>query len=404
MPLCAILNQLILALGHHLFYCFWYATFSRKQTKPGVWMDSAPLPMRALPVEIIALIVDEAATPITCGALIPLDATSFQPLVAAKPSFEAIRGLSRTNHWIRYRVLSRWFTTMVIREENDWDMAVKLDICTHVLELRVLSKALAESVADDVFMRFQNLHTAIIDAHNDFVPHERNPANSSQSVGYYRMVAPQLPSTLRRLWLTNAHGPDVRVIQNACAQCPQLEDLWIERCTLFSPRLLLDQGGNSQVTSIEGYDKCNRCDFWRIFPDDHDAYFASVGVRDYASSLAAELRPLKHLKRLHMGLYLTPTEAIAGYRAQHSNTNTCIHGSSWTLVCQLCTDEFGSATREAEESATTVLGYHVPNLEEISWSSFHSINKAGRSLFKIKRQSNGEVICQRQADSLANPN
>ncbi|CEL63855.1 hypothetical protein RSOLAG1IB_05619 [Rhizoctonia solani AG-1 IB] len=74
---------------------------------------------RSLPVEIIALIVDEAATPTAPGAFIPLDATSLQPLVAAKAKFDAIRGLSSTNHWIRRRVLSRWFTTMIIREEAE---------------------------------------------------------------------------------------------------------------------------------------------------------------------------------------------------------------------------------------------------------------------------------------------
>ncbi|KAF8681318.1 hypothetical protein RHS04_02952 [Rhizoctonia solani] len=424
--------------------------------------DNASLPKRTLPVEIIALIIDEAARPIMRGPLIPLDSTSLQPLVAAKPSFESIRGLSGTNRWIRHRTLSRWFSTMVIRKEDDWNMAARLHISTHILlfhgtmfiiapafgtpllgytitryfshflllsepftsnaslfgrgeagpannplfdnyrELRVLSAALTESVADDVFMRFPNLHTVIIDAHNDFVPRAPTPANISQSIGHYRLVAPQLPSTLRRLWLTNAHGPDVRVIQNACIQCPQLEDLRIERCTLFSPRLLPDPVESAYSTSADSYDESHKCHFWSNFPSDHDAYFASIGAPDYASSLADELRPLKHLKRLHMGLYLTPTEAITVHRTQHSNT--CIHGSIWTPICQSCSDEFGATTQEAEESATAVLGYQISSLEEISWSSFHSINKAGRSLFKIKREPNGEIICQRQTDNLADWN
>ncbi|KAH7343227.1 hypothetical protein B0J17DRAFT_641519 [Rhizoctonia solani] len=248
-------------------------------------------------------------------------------------------------------------------------------------------------------MRFSNLHTAIIDAHNDFIPHNRTSANDLQSIGHYRLVAPQLPSSLRRLWITNAHGPDVRVIQNACVQCAQLEDLWIERCTLFSPRLLPAPEDSTQSIHTSGQEDPH-CHFWNNFPNDHDAYFASIGVVDYAHSLASELRPLKHLKRLHMGLYLTPTEALPAHRAHYSNMRT--HGSLWEPVCQSCVDEFGPETREAEESATAVLGYEIPNLEEISWSSFHSVNKAGRSLFKLKRQSNGGVVCHRQTDEPTN--
>ncbi|KAL5636436.1 hypothetical protein ACGC1H_000413 [Rhizoctonia solani] len=247
-------------------------------------------------------------------------------------------------------------------------------------------------------MRFPNLHTALIDAHNDFVLHTRNPSIVSQSIGHYRLVAPQLPSTLRRLWITNAHGPDVRVIQNACVQCPQLEDLWIDRCTLFSPRLLPDLETGVQPVHMGDHEDLG-CHFWSNFPNDHDAYFASIGVADYAHSLAAELRPLRHLKRLHMGLYLTPTEALTAHRTHHSNMG--IHETLWEPVCQLCSEQFGSDTREAEESATTVLGYEVPSLEEISWSSFHSVNKAGRSIFEIIRQSNGEVVCRQQTDKLA---
>ncbi|CAE6459300.1 unnamed protein product [Rhizoctonia solani] len=386
-------------MGYHLFCYIWYVIFDRTHIKS---RDNASLPKRTLPVEIIALIIDEAARPIMRGPLIPLDSTSLQPLVTAKPSFESIRGLSGTNRWIRNRTLSRWFSTMVIRKEDDWNIAARLHISTHILELRVLSTALTESVADDVFMRFPNIHTIIIDAHNDFVPHAPTPSNISQSIGHYRLVAPQLPNTLRRLWLTNAHGPDVRVIQNACIQCPQLEDLRIERCTLFSPRLLPDPVESAYSTSADSYDESHKCHFWSNFPSDHDAYFASIGAPDYASSLADELRPLKHLKRLHMGLYLTPTEAITVHRTQHSNTR--IHGSIWTPICQSCSDEFGATTQEAEDSATAVLGYQISSLEEISWSSFHSINKAGRSLFKIKREPNGEIICQRQTDNLADWN
>lgn len=100
-----------------------------------------------------------------------------------------------------------------------------------------------------------------------------------------------------------------------------------------------------------------------------------------------------------MGLYLTPTEALTAHRTHHSHMR--MHGPLWEPVCQACLDEFGTETLEAEDSATAVLGYEVPSLEEISWSCFHSINKAGRSTFEIKRQPNGEVVCQQQTDKLA---
>jgi hypothetical protein len=130
-------------------------------------------------------------------------------------------------------------------------------------------------------MNFPRLHTAFIDSHNDFVLHtSRGPTTNFQPIGHYRLVIPQLPSTLRRLWITNAHGPDVRVIQSVCVQCPELEELWIERCTLFSPRLLQENNATNLGDNIEGNNRT--CHFWNSFPDDHDAYFAAVGVEEYA--------------------------------------------------------------------------------------------------------------------------
>ncbi|CAE7160255.1 unnamed protein product, partial [Rhizoctonia solani] len=112
---------------------------------------------------------------------------------------------------------------------------------------------------------------------------------------------------------------------------------------------------------VEAGHEDSGCHFWEYFPDDHDSYFASDRVVDYAYSLADEIRPLKHLKRLHMGHYLTPTEALASHYAHHSNMR--IHGSMWGPICELCTEEFEPATQDAEEIATVILGYEIPNLE-----------------------------------------
>lgn len=150
-------------------------------------------------------------------------------------------------------------------------------------EIRVLAPALIKSVSSDVFMNFPRLHTAFIDSHEDFVLHIPRPNNDFMSIGHYRLVAPQLPRTLRRLWITNAHGPDIRVIQSLCIQCPLLEELWIERCTLFSPRPMQTRGNNGIVSSEgTGGNSNNTCHFWSNFPNDHDAYFAAIGVEEYA--------------------------------------------------------------------------------------------------------------------------
>ncbi|CAE6536125.1 unnamed protein product [Rhizoctonia solani] len=431
MTFLAFLRELV--MSYRIFYYLWDVVVGQTHTRLGDIIDSIPPPRRTLPFEIIECIIDEAVTPDSNSALIPLDNSSFQPLVVPKSPFGDIRGLSSTSRWIRSRVLARWFKILVVRETDDWDIVAKMRICAHIMSSRPTPTSGAASTLQctvrvcgqrrihaiskpshcgyrrtqrfrsscskpGVFMRFPNLHTAVIDAHNDFVLHARNPGNDAQSIGHYRLVAPQLPNTLRRLWITNAHGPDVRVIQNACVQCPQLEDLLIDRCTLFSPRLL-PQPENEIQTTHAGDRESPGCHFWNNFPNDHDAYFASIGVTDYAHSLAAELRPLKHLKHLHMGLYLTPTEALAAHRTHHSDLR--IHGSLWDPVCQSCLNEFGSETQEAEESASTALGYEIPNLEEVSWSSFYSVKKAGRSTFKIKHQPNGEVVCRKQTDKSA---
>lgn len=137
----------------------------------------------------------------------------------------------------------------------------------------MVAEALGESLRHDAFMRFPNLHTAFLDAHNDFVvtPPSSAENESSRPIGRYRLVVPCLPSSLRRLWITNAHGPDIAVIQTLIAYCPNLTELSISRCTMFSPRF-------RPCNSSQGVG----CKFWDKFPDDHDSYFAGEGIEDYA--------------------------------------------------------------------------------------------------------------------------
>jgi hypothetical protein len=127
-----------------------------------------------------------------------------------------------------------------------------------------------------VLLNFQNLHTAFIDAHNDFQPNEESISHDRPpSLGRYHLLTAYLPCSLRRLWIVNAHGPDAAILQALCLYCPQLEELSISRCTYFSPRLRYQSDS----------DCVDPCKYWTLFPGEHDSYFSSEGVYEYAVSL-----------------------------------------------------------------------------------------------------------------------
>ncbi|KAG8688627.1 hypothetical protein FRC08_011340, partial [Ceratobasidium sp. 394] len=180
-------------------------------------------------------------------------------------------------------------------------MADEFGICGYVREIRALSASLTENTPRTVFLSFPNLHTAFIDAHNDFTPTEQASShNRPTPLGRYHLIASHLPSSLRRLWIVNAHGPDAAVIQTLSIHCPHLEELLISRCTIFSPRMREQAEGG----------RFGACKHWELFPEEHDSYFSTEGVPEYAESLGRELMPLTNLKKLHMGLYFTSYEAI----------------------------------------------------------------------------------------------
>ncbi|KAF8597765.1 hypothetical protein BDV93DRAFT_358970 [Ceratobasidium sp. AG-I] len=215
-------------------------------------------------------------------------------------------------------------------------------------------------------MRFSKLHTVLLDTHNDFAVAPPSSVNQSpRSLGHYRLLAPRLPPSLRRLFITNAHGPDIAVIQMLKSCCPNLTELSISRCTMFSPCFRPDSSG-----TVMG------CRFWDRFAADHDSYFAGEGIEEYACSLAHELKPLSSLETLHMGLYLTPHEAISEHLHQHDRLKDPT-GTSWSSPCETCTNRFKSRTQLAEAGANEVLFGGIPSLREISWASFFSDGRLG---------------------------
>jgi hypothetical protein len=100
-----------------------------------------------------------------------------------------------------------------------------------------------------------------------------------------------------------------------------------------------------------------------------------------------------------MGLYLTPFEALEAHRLHHQGGR--IHGAIWGAVCQACVNDFEPSTREAEGLATEALAHSVPSLKKLSWSSYYTENKAGRSVYGLTRgREAGELTCEYQGNEL----
>lgn len=90
-------------------------------------------PTLRLPVEILRYIIDLASTPSASADLLPLDHTSIQPRVHAKPDFNILRGLSGSSRAMRTEVLSAWFRALYIREPADWNKTIQMGLCDYVL-------------------------------------------------------------------------------------------------------------------------------------------------------------------------------------------------------------------------------------------------------------------------------
>ncbi|KAF8595424.1 hypothetical protein BDV93DRAFT_564400 [Ceratobasidium sp. AG-I] len=335
-----------------------------------------------VPTELIFYIIEMAANAVTI--MQPLDSHSAYPAMPTKPDFSALSGLSGSCRMYHTAVQKAWYNTLYIRTPEDWEMVDRLGVSIYVREIRVIAAALGENQRHDAFMKFPNLHTAFLDAHNDFVvtPPVSTENGSSRPIGRYHLVAPCLPSSLRRLYVANAHGPDIAIIQMLVTYCPNLTELSISRCTMFSPRFRPNGKGHGVG-----------CKFWDRFPDDHDSYFAGEGIEDYASSLSHELKLLSDLKVLHMGLYLTPHEAISEHLHQHSKPEEAA-SSQWCSPCEACVNQFKPRTQVAETAASNMLFNAMPSLRLVSWASFFTNDRLGAVEYTNDCNDSGPNTCK----------
>ncbi|CAE6502079.1 unnamed protein product [Rhizoctonia solani] len=245
---------------------------------------------------------------------------------------------------------------------------------------------------------FNQLHTLLLDLHSDIHYNGRRFA--------YRDVFTSLPSSLRRLEIRNAHGPDVKIIATVKKYCPDLQELRLGRCNMFN--------------------RSPACKFWGSFPFEHDSYISNDGTDEYASSLAQELAPLRRLETLEVGIYLIPTSVVLAHRIYHAHKLPAPDVINWQLAislaknapdglandvlpaglepasvdelidmlhqpnpetdfnqesCSFCRSEFLQASLDAELSATQTLKSLLPSLSEVQWQGWFTPNHLGDTRF-----------------------
>ncbi|CUA67299.1 hypothetical protein RSOLAG22IIIB_07340 [Rhizoctonia solani] len=320
--------------------------------------------------------------------------------ISAKPRWATIAGLANASHDARIVALRAWFRVLVLKDEEDWEVASKFSIIARfVRELYVHATALGPTTATDALLTFPALRAAHINAHNDVT------FDVCEGYKYYTLL-PIIPKGLKRLALTHAHAPDGERLEALARIDGELEELRLGRCTLFD-------------CATQG------CSYWPAFPHDHDAYFSDAGAVEYATSIAQDLAPIRNLRVVHLGVYLTPHDALSTHQHQHShvpvvspsftatipNLGSLLHPppphhlhllqhpnhraplhspTLWSTPCEACLTEFGPATQVAEHAASSALGDLVPGLEEISWAGYFERSGQGVSVWRRTMLSKGK--------------
>ncbi|CAE6423995.1 unnamed protein product [Rhizoctonia solani] len=188
----------------------------------------------------------------------------------------------------------------------------------------------------------------------------------------YRRLKINLPGTLRILRVYGSHVPDIYFIKQVAEQCPLLQSLTLARCTLFN-----HQG----------------CEFWERLPrTESDAYFSDQGVSAYATAVGRELKHIKNLRELQIGIYLTNHTAIDTHLQQHAGlSQTSETGLEvWEKSCEKCVAQYQEPTVATEIEATEMLAKEVSTLLSVSWASFCSEKRIGWSTHQIMRNEGGE--------------
>ncbi|KDN50550.1 hypothetical protein RSAG8_01048, partial [Rhizoctonia solani AG-8 WAC10335] len=277
----------------------------------------------------------------------------------------------------------RWVWVLTIRESQDWEIA--FNISHSIRELVCLDGTILPSKSS-VLARFPRLRAVCVDSHEDI-----RPVTGVHRLPY-RDVFSSLPPTVRHLEIKHAHGPDLNIISCVKRHCPELESLWLGRCTMFN--------------------RAPPCNFWETFPLEHDSYISSEGTDGYAQSLGDELSPLRNLRSIRLGIYLVPSTTVLAHRlfharnllvppvinwqtqlnpppnpnpnqdgqdpqpqpqlAQISDLIALLHQAPEKETCKHCSQELFAGTQSIEISATRILKEILPSLELVEWMDWFS--------------------------------
>ncbi|KAG9081829.1 hypothetical protein FS749_007356 [Ceratobasidium sp. UAMH 11750] len=315
-------------------------------------------------------------------------------ICCTKPLWADIEGFMSASPELHSMGYMRWMTVLTIRVPEDWDRVEQ--ISHRVRELRCLDGTFNSPQRRRILLHFEHLYAVSIDAHSDFTRNDQNQFA-------YRDIVKAFPPSLRRLEITRAHGPDIRIIATVKECCPNLEELRLGRCTIFN---------------------CpSACDFWRSFPFDHDSYMSSQDTDSYAHSLAQELFALRSLTSLRLGLYLIPSTTVLAHRLYHRHNIPAPPVIQWQQeflftqlsalapdaaepptiealisvlhepdpesefgprgTCTRCFEAANGIGRNAEASANAILKGLLPSLEKIQWMNWFSPGHLGFSSYTL---------------------
>ncbi|KAF8681317.1 hypothetical protein RHS04_02955 [Rhizoctonia solani] len=375
------------------------------------------LTLPILPPEIVELIVRHAAQPLQP----PSHASYKEYLKNRRKQWRRLNGVVSSTKYYRQLLIKMWFSVVVLHEPSDWDRVMSPDwmgglgpVVRVVLAAKgALTSSLRNRTNTEVLMNFNGLSRVSLDYHNDFL-------RSGSNYPYYQLIT-ELPRSLKVLEILNAHGPDEHIIKLASRCCPDLTELRLGRCTMF----------NNQ-----------NCVWWKAHPADHDAYMADRGVEAYAAAVGNLIENMPKLRVLHIGVYLTPIEAVWAHRVDHRSlhpiTDVMRHENPegihnhlhqvalaaangedpeppvnyhypplakqeiWDAPCSECDKYFKVPAENAEMRTACVLSARVWSLRTVSFASFTSPGRVGTSAWEVRprHSADGKLLDEEDASEM----